>query len=392
MSSETETLENDEEAWPSIDDAHPSEEGGPIARKGFNYQDEIAVGFVLEMLANPQLAKIHFETHDDLVLVWAIGAPPLIAEFVQVKGAEADKLWSVADLCLRKKQAVGSSIFEKSLDRDQHEETARFRIVTLRPVVSDLTPLTYARGNDARALDCGEMVALKADLDGRMPGVVSQRGNGTGYWLDNCQWDARHDEAAVKTHNRMRLFEIMQAAGKPLLLEHMDILLDELRKLVKTAGDAKWKPDKAKKILIRKAFLAMWDACLAKLKDDAAQPSGGKLVEKMSDAYLTGTVVAMAVDMRLDYARSVRTSRYMQPDEAGQLQGRVKSEVQTLSARRAAGTLDLDGPAFHALCVDRMDAINASLPADQGDRSAFLKGCMYDIADRCLLRFDRTGL
>jgi hypothetical protein len=82
----------------------------------------------------------------------------------------------------------------------------------------------------------------------------------------------------------------------------------------------------------------------------------------------------------------------MQPDEASQLQGRVKSEVQTLSAKRAAGTLDVDGPGFHALCIDRMDAINASLPPDQGDRSAFLKGCMYDIADRCLLRFDRTGL
>lgn len=190
----------------------------------------------------------------------------------------------------------------------------------------------------------------------------------------------------------MRLFEIMHAADQPLLLEHVDILLDELRKLVKTAGDAKWKPDKSKKILTREAFLILWDACLAKLKDGATQRSGGKLTEKMNDASLTGPVVGMALDMRIDYARSIRTSRYMQPDEAGQLQGRVKSEVQTLSAKRAAGTLDLDGPAFHALCVDRMDAINASLPADQGDRSAFLKGCMYDIADRCLLRFDRTGL
>jgi hypothetical protein len=390
--SETEFLENDEEAWPSIDATAPSEEGGPIARKGFNYQDEIAVGFVLEMLANPQLVKIHFETHDDLVLVWSIGAPPLIAEFVQVKGAEEDKLWSVADLCQRKKKAVGSSIFEKSLDRDQHEETARFRIVTLRPVMSVLTPLTYERGNEARAIDCDEMVALKAELDVRMPDVMSKRGHGTGYWLDNCLWDPRHDEAAVKTHNRMRLFEIMQAAGRPLLIEHVDILLDELRKLAKTAGDAKWKPNKAKKILTREAFLTLWDACLAKLKDDAVQPSGGKLTEKMHDALLTGTVVAMALDMRIDYARSVRTSRYMQPDEARQLQGRVKSEVQTLSAKRAAGMLDLDGPAFHALCIDRMDAIDASLPTDQGDRSAFLKGCMYDIADRCLLRFDRTGL
>lgn len=390
--SENEFITAEEEAWPSIDDATPSEEGGPIARKGFNYQDEIAVGFVLEMLATPQLVKIHFETHDDLVLVWAVGAPALIAEFVQVKGAEADKLWSVADLCLRKKQAVGSSIFEKSLDRDQHDETARFRIVTLRPVVSDLTPLTYERGLGARSLSCKEMIALRSDLAGRMPGVLSKKGHGIDYWLDNCLWDERHDELAVKRQNKLRLFELMQAAGRPPLSEHLDLLLDELRKLVKSAGDAKWKPDKATKILTREAFLLLWDAYLAKLEDGATQPSGGKLAEKMNDASLPETVVAMALDMRLDYARYVRTSRYMQPDEARQLQGRVKSEVQTLSAKRAAGMLDLDGPAFHALCIDRMDAINTSLPLDQGDRSAFLKGCMYDIADRCLLRFDRTGL
>ena len=391
--SDTEIIDAAGHTWPSIDDVAPSEEGGPIARKGFNYQDEIAVGFVIEMLADPQLVKIHFETHDDLVLVWANGDnASLIAEFVQVKGGEADKLWSVADLCQRKKKAVGSSIFEKSLDRDQHDETARFRIVTLRPVVSLLEPLTFERGTEARDPGCKEFVALKADLDGRMPGAKSKRNNGTGYWLENCLWDARHDEKAVKTANTMRLFELTQAAGHPLLSEHLAILLDELRGLVKAAGDAKWKPDKTKKFLTREGFLSWWADRLAKLKNDASQSSGEKLTGKMNDASITGTVVAMALDMRLDYARSVRTARYMEPEEAEQLQGRVKSEVQSLSAKRAAGTLDLDGPAFHALCVDRMDEINKTLPADQADRSAFLKGCMYDIADRCLLRFDRMGL
>jgi hypothetical protein len=37
----------------------------------------------------------------------------LIAEYVQVKASEQDKLWSVADLCQqRKKSKQGSSIFE----------------------------------------------------------------------------------------------------------------------------------------------------------------------------------------------------------------------------------------------------------------------------------------
>ncbi len=392
--SNTETIEAAKQAWPSIDDAAPTEEGGPIARKGFNYQDEIAVGFVLEMLANPGLVKIHFETHDDLILVWETEiATSLTAEFVQVKGAEAGKLWSVADLCQRKgKKAVGSSLFEKSLDRDQHEEIALFRIVTLRPVVKLLAPLTFVRGTEARDPQCKEMIALKQDLDNRIPGSKSKRGNGTDYWLTNCLWDARHDEKAVRTANTMRMYELTQATGQPMLLEQLEILLDDLRRLVKAAGDAIWIPDKAKKILTRKSFLEWWNERLAKLKDGATQASGGKLTEKMNDASLTGPVVDMAIEMRLDYARSVRTARYMESEEAERLQGRVKSEVQSLSAKRAAGALDLDGPAFHSLCLQQMDAINDTLPAEQADRSAFLKGCMYDIADRCLLRFDRTGI
>lgn len=134
-----------EASWPSIDDAKPDEEGGPVARTGFNYQDEIAVGFLIEMLEQPELLKVHCETHDDIVLIrQANGVAHRTAEYVQVKASEQDKLWSVADLCQRKKTKVGSSIFEISLSRDKHEETSLFRLVTLRPVVTALEPLTYA--------------------------------------------------------------------------------------------------------------------------------------------------------------------------------------------------------------------------------------------------------
>ena len=51
--------------WPSIDHAKPSEEGGPIARTGFNYQDEVAVSFLIDMLSDSEILKIHLETHDD---------------------------------------------------------------------------------------------------------------------------------------------------------------------------------------------------------------------------------------------------------------------------------------------------------------------------------------
>src|ERR1700681_1431990 len=84
---------------PSVDDACPHEQGGPIARIGFSYH-EIAVSFLLEMLQSPSLLKVHCETHDDILLVRELDGQRH-AEFVQVKAGEIDKLWSVADLCRR---------------------------------------------------------------------------------------------------------------------------------------------------------------------------------------------------------------------------------------------------------------------------------------------------
>ena len=84
--------------WPSIDDFIPNEQGGPNARTGFSYQDEVAVGLLLEMLTDPSLIKVHCETHDDLVAKRTSSTGDL-AEYVQVKASETDKLWSVADLC-----------------------------------------------------------------------------------------------------------------------------------------------------------------------------------------------------------------------------------------------------------------------------------------------------
>jgi len=85
--------------WPSVDDATPQEEGGPIARAGFNYQDEIAVSFLLEMLVDPVLLRVHCETHDDVLLVRADGdGGAQTAEYVQVKSNELQALVGIGHL------------------------------------------------------------------------------------------------------------------------------------------------------------------------------------------------------------------------------------------------------------------------------------------------------
>lgn len=379
--------------WPSIDNASPKEQGGPIARQGFSYQDEIAVGFMLDMIADASLTKIHFESHDDIVLVRLKDGKQAqaTAEFVQVKAGEPDKLWSVADLCQRKKKdAVGTSIFEASLARDEYEEVAAFRLVTLRPVVSDLAPLTYAYGLEGRDPKCEAMKDLEKALSDKFPGLKSAKENNCSYWLENCFWDVRHDFNSVKKANRLRLFTLAEDAGQPLLLEQIEVLLVELREWVKAAGDAKWVPDKQKKIVTRADAIAWWRQRLGKLAQAAGAASGGTLIEKMRSAKLPEEIIAMAVELRLGYAAKVRTATYMEPDLAEELQERVKSTTQSLSADLAAGLLDLNGLQFHARCLTEMENINSTRATGTRDRAAFLKGCLYDIADRCLMRFDRS--
>lgn len=379
-------------AWPSVGDAKPDEEGGPTARKGFNYQDEITAGFLIEMLASPALTKVHCETHDDIVLVREFPDHGInIAEYVQVKAHEQDSLWSVADLCRRKKNTAGTSIFEKSLGRDKHKEISIFRLVTLRPVVSALEPLSYGFASVSRDPGSKGMKALKDELDNRFPGVASPKGNGTDFWLKNCFWDQRHSEDAVRKDNLLRLIRFSIKDARPLLPEQAEGLLDELRAWAKAAGDFKWAPDRDKKIITRSALLAWWEERMTELTEGAAAKSGGKLVGKMEDAELSDDLIAMAVEMRRDYAAETRAPRYLEVDDAERLRRRVRSEVQSLRARFVAGQIDVDPPGFHFLCLDRMDAVNAERIPGTEDQSAFLKGCMYDIADRCLLRFVRRS-
>ncbi|MGE0121091.1 MAG: dsDNA nuclease domain-containing protein [Dongiaceae bacterium] len=377
-------------SWPSIDDVKPDEEGGPVARKGFNYQDEIAVSFLIEMLGDPMLVKVHCETHDDIVLIRAsLGQNGRWAEYVQVKASEQEKLWSVADLCQRKKKNAGTSIFEISLGRDKHREASSFRLVTLRPIVNALEPLSYERSSQSRALDTDVMKALCSELEMRFPDIVSPKGNGVDFWLKNCFWDQRHSEEAVRKDNLLRLIRLSADEGRPLLVEPAEVILDELRALAKAAGDAKWEPDRDKKIITRDALRAWWECRMCELTEGAAAKSGGKLAAKMEDAGLSDDQIALAVELRRDYAAETRAPRYLEADDAERLRRRVQAEVSSLRALFVAGQIDFDASRFHAVCLDRMDAVNAERDPAVHDQSAFLKGCMYDIADRCLLRFTR---
>jgi len=374
----------------SVDDAKPDEEGGTIARSGFSYQDEIAVSFLIEMLEASDILEVHCETHDDVLLVRTQdGMATRLAEFIQVKANEPDKLWSVADLCNQHKSCANTSIFERSLSRDKHSEDSRFRIVTLRPVVSQLKILTLPLGAPGREIDGEAFSNLQIEINKHLPGFKSPKGNGIDYWLANCIWDIRHSHDAVRNSNIIRIMKLSEAQGKPLLPEFAEGILEDLHSLVKEASGSKWEPDRDMKIISRLKLRDWWKLRLTELIQQASGMSGGKLQQKMVEAGLPDEMIKLAIDLRREYAVIARTPRFMEEEQMHRLQNRVKSDLMSLRARFVADQLQIDNAGFHYLCLNAMDAINAERPSGTEDYSAFLKGCMYDIADRCLLRFAR---
>jgi hypothetical protein len=374
---------------PSVDDLVPSEEGGPIARSGFDYQDEVGVSFLLDMVEDTTIQKVHFETHDDLVIVRA-AEPSSIAEFVQVKAGEINQLWTVAFVC-KNENGTGTSILERSLGRDSCREQSLFRLITLRQVASELKPLTFPRDAPGRQPTEPAVAALLEAFEDKKLACVSKKGNDVKFWVANCLWQERPDQSAIREMNFSRLMRLASRRGYSLFSEQSDQLLEDLRLWVKRAGAARWRSNRDEKIVTRVQICSWLDRRLAELRSGVASPSGGKLAGKMEEAGLSEDQVRMAVDLRLSYAKIVRTSRYMTTKNADKLQFRVKSELASLRARMMAGQLQLDGQGFHLLCLERMDTINSARRSDMDDQSGFIKGCMYDITDRCLHRFSKPA-
>jgi hypothetical protein len=109
-----------------------TEQGGPIARTGFEYQDKVAVSLLLEMAKNSSIQFIECETHDDITLLKSENGQNIV-EFVQVKSDTSKTHWTSRDLW-----AEDCALVPRHMERDAWDETARFRIVTNRDINRDL--------------------------------------------------------------------------------------------------------------------------------------------------------------------------------------------------------------------------------------------------------------
>ena len=85
----------------SIHNLLPTEYGGPIARAGFQYQDDVAALFCIQMLNGSEAVAIWCELLDDITLIWIVSGTEEV-EFVQVKSNELNQKYQTPRDSLRK--------------------------------------------------------------------------------------------------------------------------------------------------------------------------------------------------------------------------------------------------------------------------------------------------
>lgn len=236
----------------------PAEEAARRSRRGYEYQDLVAVSFCLQMLRDGALRRVACETQDDAVLTWDAGSNSTHEEFVQIKSDRLKQQWSVAAFC--EQEPVPSadsgkktksdpnyrrdtSIFEKNALRDRGTFSARFRIIT-RADVSGLRVLTESP-NTRSATGTAELAgALEKQLDGNTTLATAN----IEYWVANALWEVRGSESAVFNENIRRLSEAVQAQEQRLLpvadLERiLNHLADETRAMAVGKGRSAASPN-----------------------------------------------------------------------------------------------------------------------------------------------------
>jgi Cap4 dsDNA endonuclease len=379
----------DKKAMPSVFDVAPEDLGGIYARLGFAYQDDVAAGFYLQMLSSVDLIEVSCETYDDILLVWQEPGNTIL-EFVQVKAEHPDQLWTIAKLCERTKSpkyldGKGTSILEKSLNRDQYIEPALFRIVTCRQIDSELTVLTRVRGHEHRSKTYIPFNNLVSKVLTRLDGVKSKNENDSVFWLTNACWDVASEHDIVRL-NQQSLANVLHSLGLPYDPDTVRGIYDNLRMLAKETaefGVEHWKQKRISR-----------DQLLAKLKSWIdPYPDKGKverLEQKLKDAGLDDTCRNVARDQQRHYLQKRRTAGYFTFEQAEDVEHLVLDKLHTLRSSLDTGKIKANGEKFHDICLNEVKGLQQ---ADIGSSSPFitsyLTGCMYEITARCRHRFTR---
>ena len=377
----------------SIHELPPLERGGVEARKGFELQDHVAVGFLIDLLMTPGLIEVWCETHDDITLIWHHSTNQEV-EFVQVKSHSLDQLWSVAKLTERErkeKQVVsGSSILERSLANDRCCEPCRFRLVTTLPPKNDLDFLQLAFDAPDRAARTVEIAKLADDLDGRIANYRSMNGNGPGFWLNKTVWDVHQNVESLSSSNTLRLQRFVFNQGITLFPDQLEELYAAFLTMARDAAVSDWGIAPAKK-KICKVCLMKWLETQLESRRHPPATAGTSLRGKLEKAGIVDGDIRACLESRQRYLIERYSPQYLKLDDQNYVEAEVAAVLHSLRSKLDSEELADNGIAFHAFCLTALEQLQSKLPVS-GVPLSILHGCMYNIADRCIHRFRRASV
>lgn len=240
-----------------IDD--PSNAGGVAARAGFTYQDQVGVGFLLDMLADTTIVAVEFETADDITLrLFEDGS--CINEYVQVKTTEDDRKWSIKEITDRSKSGrntiPGTSLCEKSLACDRFEAEPRFRIVSKRDVASALRPFCVPRGRRKAVME--KVAALKESFSKKHRSFTSTNERNLGQWAENLYWQVAGSGDGLERDCVNKILRMCEAEGSIPAMARAEAIYKELLSQVRDASEADRATDGDKKSLSRTEIQQWW--------------------------------------------------------------------------------------------------------------------------------------
>lgn len=376
----------------SIHDLSPLERGGVEARQGFEFQDHVAAGLLIDMLANSELLEVWCETHDDITLIWK-GSNEQEVEFVQVKSLSLDQLWSVAILTGRdrkdKKAVSGTSIVERSLENDCCCEPCYFRLVTSLPPNSDLAFLCLDFDAPDRVAKKDDAARLAVDLDRRIDNYRSTNDHGADYWLARTLWDVRHSVESLGSQNKVKLHRLIAGSGVNLFPDQLDELYLALLATARDAALANWGAAPAKKKICRE-YLFRWLASNLEARRHPPLVAGKNLEGKLGKAGLQPGDITACMESRQRYLTERYSPRYLSLSDLSYVEDEVGAVLHSLRARLDAGEIADDGIGFHSACLKAVEKLQETRLGSQTPLSV-LHGCMYNIADRCVHRFRRAS-
>lgn len=369
---------------PSIHALTPLEEGGAIARTGFLYQDHVAAGFCIQMLADPSLSEVWCETEDDVTLLWALSTSTLV-EYVQIKSDSPTQLWSIALLC---SGGAVSSIVAKSLKHDRCSEDCCFRVLTRTDINHQLRPLLLPRDHADRGLGNLAMREIHQKVCEALGNTQSEKGRSASHWVADTIWEVGESERSIINANNLELERYLEKEGEPLFSDQRQELYDHILLRVQRASFPKWTNGGAAKKISSAAFRKWLLEEVNRLKGNSSAKGGENLARKMADANLPAATIENANRLRIGYRLHTLSPKYQQDGGLRSAELEVTAVMQELLSNLDAGNISETGAKFHARCLTALNEIKSAFPA--ADLS-FLQGALYTATDRCRHRFLSAG-